>query len=129
MNINLSQKMTLRGLCAMAFYGLMLASGQATLEVMPQFLVSALVFLFSGRILRMVGARSSEKAEEAEQEEEQGATEEEWGRLTLLLNWGAVLAIITVLALWIMTPPGATLGEFVQQTFVNPDVHKILIAP
>jgi len=129
MNINLSQKMTLLGLCAMAFYGLMLASGQASLEVMPQFLVSALVFLFSGRILRMVGARSSQQQEKAEGEEETGPTEEEWGRLTLLLNWGAVFAIIIVLALWIMTPQDASLGQFVKKTFVNPDVHKVLIAP
>ena len=57
MNANLSQKLTLLGLCAMAFYGLMLASGQAGLDVMPQFLVSALVFLFSGRLIRMAGAR------------------------------------------------------------------------
>jgi len=129
MNINLSQKMTLLGLCAVAFYGLMLATGQATLEVMPQFVVSALVFLFSGRVMRMASARSSDKPAEDERDEEPGATEDDWGRLTLLLNWAAVFTILTVLALWIMTPPDATLGEFVQEAFVNPDVHKIIIAP
>jgi uncharacterized membrane protein len=129
MNINLSQKMTLLGLCAVAFYGLMLATGQATLEVMPQFVVSALVFLFSGRIMRMAGARSSEKVKDEQQDDEAGATEEDWGRLTLLLNWGAVFTIITVLALWILTPPDATLGEFVKESFVNQDVHKVIIAP
>jgi len=129
MNINLSQKMTLLGLCAVAFDGLMLATGQATLEVMPQFVVSALVFLFSGRVMRMASARSSDKPAEDERDEEPGATEDDWGRLALLLNWAAVFTILTVLALWIMTPPDATLGEFVQETFVNPDVHKIIIAP
>lgn len=129
MNANLSQKLTLLGLCAMAFYGLMLASGQAGLDVMPQFLVSALVFLFSGRLIRMAGVRGSARDEEQSEPEEGGATEEEWARLTLLLNWSAVFIIVTVLALWIMTPQDATLGEFVHETFVNPDVHKILIAP
>ena len=129
MNINLSQKMTLLGLCAMAFYGLLLASGQASLEVMPQFLVSALVFLFSGRIMRMAGARNSAKEQEEEEEKEPAASEEDWRRLTMVLNWSAVFAIITVLALWIITPQDATLGEFVRETFVNPDIHVNYLAP
>jgi len=128
MNAKLSQKMTLLGLCAMAFYGMMLASGQSVHEVMPQFLVSALVFLFAGRLLRLAGVRSGEKEQE-EPKPESKITDEEWQRVTQVLNWTAVIVILCVLSLWIMTPQDATLGEFVHETFVDPNVHVNMIAP
>lgn len=128
MNAKLSQKMTLLGLCAMAFYGLMLASGQSAQELMPQFMVSALVFLFSGRLLRMAGARSGEKGRE-EEAPKSNITEEEWRRVTRVLNWSAVCIILSVLTLWVLTPQDATLAEFVRATFVDPNVHINMIAP
>ena len=37
MNAKMSQHLTLLGLCALAFYGLMLGTGNISLEIMPQF--------------------------------------------------------------------------------------------
>jgi len=45
MNAKIGQHMTLLGICAMAFYGAMLASGKLSIDVMPQFVVSAAIFL------------------------------------------------------------------------------------
>ena len=131
MNADIGQKLTLLGLCAVVFYAILFATGLATLEVMPQFLVSALVFICSGRMTGMVGARSDEQEEGEKRPEDAqpAASEEDWARLTLVCNWLAVIVIIAILALWVIKPQGTSLGTFVEETFVNHEVYNELLSP
>lgn len=114
MNAKMSQHLTLLGLCAMAFYGVMLATGTLSLEVMPQFVVSALIFLTSGRLLRRSARARSE--DEAPAEEEMPKVEADWPWLTGLLNWSAALLIIGIMAILIMKPAGVNFSEALKQS-------------
>ena len=67
MNAKLSRQMTLLGLGVLAFYASMLATGRVSLEVLPQFAISAVIFLSSGKIMRQIAARLPDKEEEEEQ--------------------------------------------------------------
>ena len=57
MNARLSTQMTLLGICAMAFYGVMLGTGVFSTDLMPQFIISAVIFLSSGKIMRKAAQR------------------------------------------------------------------------
>jgi len=131
MNADIGQKLTLLGLCAVVFYGVLLASGLASLEVMPQFLVSALIFVCSGRLAGMVAARSDEQEDDQNSPKDQqpAASDEDWARLTMVFNWLAVVVIVIVLALWVIKPQGVSLGSFVEETFVNHQVYDELLSP
>ena len=115
MNAKMSQRLTLLGLCAMAFYGVMLATGTLSLEVMPQFVVSALIFLTSGRLLRRT-ARVRNDEEEAEGKAPPARGEPDWPWLTALLNWTAALLIIGAMAIFIMMPVGISFSDALTQT-------------
>ena len=131
MNADIGQKLTLLGLCAVVFYGVLLASGLASLEVIPQFLVSALIFVCSGRLAGMVAARSDEQEDDQNSPKDQqpAASDEDWARLTMVFNWLAVVVIVIVLALWVIKPQGVSLGSFVEETFVNHQVYDELLSP
>lgn len=131
MKADIGQKLTLLGLCAVVFYGVLLASGLASLEVMPQFLVSALIFVCSGRLTGMVAARSDEQeaGEDNPEDRQPAASEEDWARLTMVFNWLAVVVVVVVLALWVIKPQGTSLGSFVEETFVNHQVYDELLSP
>ena len=118
MNAKMSQHLTLLGLCAMAFYGAMLASGKLSLEVMPQFLVSALIFLTSGRLLRRPsGARREEEEETSSVRPAPRKTgEADWAWLTALLNWTAALLVLGGMGLFIMKPVGVTFSDALTRT-------------
>lgn len=119
MNAKMSQHLTLLGLCAMAFYGVMLATGTLSIEVMPQFVVSALIFLTSGRLLRR-SARARGDEEPNSDEEPRTKVEANWPWLTALLNWSAALLIIGIMAIIIMKPAGVSFSEAIQQS----DAHE-----
>jgi len=132
MNADMGHKLTLLGLGAVVFYGVLFATDLASLEVMPQFLVSALVFIGSGRMTRLLGAQRLEEDEDDDEAVElrQPATSEaDWARLTQVFNWLAVFVVITVLALWVVKPQGTTLADYVQDTFVNHQVYDQLLSP
>lgn len=120
MNANLSQQMTILGLAAMVFYAVMLGMGIVGLDVMPQFMVSAVIFLSSGRLMRMAARNLppkevDEEAEKKKQEREQARIEPDWAWLSQFLNWAMALVVIGVLALWIMKPIGVSLVDAIQQ--------------
>lgn len=116
MNVNLSQQMTLLGLAAMVFYAVMLATGVVDLDVMPQFMVSAIIFLSSGRLMRMAAKKLPPKEVDEEAEARKLAKPKpDWEWMTLFLNWSMALLIIGVLALWIMKPVGVSLIDAVKQ--------------
>jgi hypothetical protein len=99
---NLGQYLTVLGFCALAFYGVMLGCGYLGLEAMPQFVVTAVIFLTAGRMLKKV------RLGNAEEEEEQVAgalrREPDWAWLTAFMNWTAALLLIALMAILLMKP-------------------------
>ncbi|MDO3378964.1 hypothetical protein [Geoalkalibacter halelectricus] len=119
MNAKLSQHMTLLGLCAMAFYGVMLATGKLSVDVMPQFVISAVIFLTSGQIMRKAARIRSQDQDEAQAKQQTEKVEREepdWPFLTNLLNWTAALLVVGVMAILIMKPAGVTFSEAFSET-------------
>ena len=57
MNAKLSIQMTLLGLGVMVFYAGLLATGQVSMEILPHYAISAIIFLCSGKMLRQMAAR------------------------------------------------------------------------
>ena len=115
MNSKLSQQMSLLGLAAIICYALMLSVDLVSFEVMPQFVVSALIFFTSGRLMRKSQA-CAEDEEQSEQPSEKVRSEQDLNWLSLLLNWSMSLLILGLLALWLMKPLGVELAEAVKQT-------------
>lgn len=99
---NLGQYMTALGLCALGFYGIMFGCGYLGLAAMPQFVVTALIFLTAGRMLKKVRLGSAEEEEEKDTEELR--REPDWPWLTAFMNWTAALLIIALLAILLMKP-------------------------
>jgi uncharacterized membrane protein len=98
--------MTLLGICAMAFYGIMLGTGLFSVDIMPQFIISAVIFLSSGKIMRKA-ARCMIRDEE-ESETRPKRKEPDWPWLTALLNWTAALLIVGLMAIFLMKPIGVS---------------------
>lgn len=117
MNAKMSQHLTLLGLGSMAFYGVMLATDKVSIELMPQFLTSAIIFLSSGRILKKA-ARSLARADEDEQESKP-RREFDWPWLTALLNWNAALVVIGIMAIFLMMPAGVSVIEALSSTLAH----------
>jgi Na+/H+ antiporter NhaC len=99
---NLGQYLTALGFCALAFYGAMLGCGYLGLEAMPQFVVTAVIFLSAGRMLKKVRLGSTEEEEEKVGEALQ--REPDWAWLTAFMNWTAALLIIALMAILLMKP-------------------------
>ncbi len=110
MNSKLSQHMTLLGICAMAFYGVMLGTGRMSIDVMPQFIISAVIFLSSGHIMRKA-ARTMARDEAAKKEKQSARKEPDWPWLTALLNWTAAFLVVGVMAIFLMKPIGLTFED------------------
>lgn len=104
-----AQQMTLLGLAALAYYALLVASGIVSTDVMPQFVVSAVIFLSSGRLLR--GLAPSRTKEEENDKNTRPRPEPNWARRTQILNWIMVVLILCALGLWIMKPVGVSFWE------------------
>ncbi len=115
MNSKLSQQMSLLALAALICYAALLTVGLVSLEVMPQFVVSALIFFSSGRLLRKPALNRDDQDRE-EEKERRSLRQEDWDWLSLLLNWGMSLLVLGLLALWLMKPVGLNLGEALQQS-------------
>jgi len=102
--------MTILGLAAMVFYAVMLATGVVGLDVMPQFMISAIIFLSSGRLMRMAARNLPPKEVDEEKEKRKlERAEPDWNWLNQFLNWAMALVVIGVLALWVMKPIGVSL--------------------
>lgn len=129
MNTKLSLQMTLLGLGVLAFYAGLLATGHVSIEVLPQFAVSAVIFLCSGRFMRQIAAKLPSREEE--EEEEEPKPEPDWELRTLVLNWVAAATIVSVVAIFLVKPAGMTfpeLGRFVLHTDFAPEM-SVPISP
>ncbi len=114
MGAKLGNCLTALGLCSMAFYAAMMVSGAMPVQLMPQFFVSSIIFLTSGRIMRRAArAMVREDAEEEKKRRElrRTASPADWPWLTGLLNWTAALLMIGTMALFLMKPLGVSLHD------------------
>ncbi len=108
MNARLSRQMTFLGLGVLAFYAGLLGTGQASLEILPQFAISAVIFLSSGKIMRQM----AEKLPAKEQPEEEEQQEPNWEIRNLVLNWVAAATVVSIVGLFLVKPASMTFGEF-----------------
>jgi hypothetical protein len=104
---NLGQYLTVLGFCALGFYGTMFGCGYLGLEAMPQFVVTAVIFLTAGRMLKKVRLGSSE--EEEKEVVGELRREPDWAWLTAFMNWTAALLIIAFMAILLMKPTDLSL--------------------
>jgi len=109
--MKLSQQMTFLGLAALTYYGVLLAAGVVSAAVMPQFLVSAIIFLASGRLIQN-GARKRAREEADTDSQKEPYPEPNWALRTQILNWGMTILILCALGLWIVKPVGVSFLEF-----------------
>jgi hypothetical protein len=101
----------------MAFYGIMLGMGVFSIDIMPQFIISAVIFLSSGKIMRKAArAMVRDEEEEEEQNKRQKRKEADWPWLTGLLNWTAAFLIIGLMVIFLMKPIGVSLTDALQIT-------------
>lgn len=115
MNAKMSQHLILLGLCALVFYVVMLVTGKLPIEVMPQFVVTAVIFMTSGHFMKK--AARSRLHEEEEQDE--NAKEPDWAWLSTLLNWTAAFLIIGIMALFLMKPIGLSFFDAIKKAKVS----------
>jgi hypothetical protein len=108
MNAKLSRQMTMIGLGTLAFYACVLGTGYASLEVLPQFAISAVIFLCSGKIMRQM----AEKLPTKEQPDNEEVEEPDWELRNLILNWVAAAAVVSIVALFVVKPTSMTFTEF-----------------
>ena len=128
MTSKLSRQMTFLGLGVLAFYAGQLGPGQDSLEILPQFAISAVIFLSSGKIMRQIADKlpSKERADEQKQEEPN------WELRNLVLNWLAAATVVSIVALFLVKPASMTFNEF-GRFLLNMDViitdYDMPIAP
>jgi len=108
MNAKLSRQMSLLGLGVVAFYAGLLGTGQASLEILPQFAISAVIFLSSGKIMRQMARQLPAK----EQPDDEEVKEPNWELRNLVLNWVAAATVVSVVALFLVKPASMTFNEF-----------------
>jgi len=108
MKAKLSRQMTLLGLGVLAFYAGVLGTGHASLEILPQFAISAVIFLSSGKIMKQMAEKLPAK-EETENEE---VEEPNWELRNLVLNWVAAAAVVSIVALFLVKPASMTFNDF-----------------
>lgn len=118
--MKLSQQMTFLGMAALMYYAVLLAMGVLSAAVMPQFLVTAVIFLSSGRLIRN-GARK--RTEEDDEAKKKPHVEPNWVLRTQILNWGMVFLVLSVLGLWVMKPVGVPFFEFLN--LWGPLAHEV----
>jgi len=111
MNAKLSRQMTMLGLGVLAFYAGILGTGLASLEILPQFAISAVIFLCSGKIMRQMAEKLPAK-EHPEDEEVEEVEEPNWELRNLVLNWMAAAAVVSIVALFLVKPASMTFNEF-----------------
>ncbi len=116
MNTKLSQHMILLGLCALIFYAVMLISGKLPLEAMPQFVISAVIFMSSGHFMRKAARAMTRNDEEEDDKPKKKTKERDWPWLTTLLNWTAAFLILGTMAILLMKPMGVSFIEAIKAT-------------
>ncbi|NJC88921.1 MAG: hypothetical protein FIB02_10420 [Desulfuromonas sp.] len=118
MNAKLSLQMTLLGLGVMVFYAGLIVTGQVSMEILPHYAISAVIFLCSGRIMRQMAAKLPPR--------EEGAPVPfrlipDWSMRTAMLNWVAASVLVSIMAVFLVKPDGMTFTEMLQFTAAGMD--------
>lgn len=113
MNSKLSLQMTLLGIGVMLFYAGLVMSGQVSLEILPHYAISALIFLCSGRVMRQMAAKLPPRSDA---EDNPNRLIPDWSMRTAMLNWVAAGVIVSLMALFLVKPDGMTFTEMLQFT-------------
>ena len=108
MKTNISRQMTFLGLVALVFYATLLANGKASFEIMPQYAIAIIFFLFSGRVLR----QAVKTSDSSKQHDTIELPPSDWALRTMIMNWLAVCMFAGVITLFLIKPPGMTFYEF-----------------
>ena len=111
MNAKLSIQMTLLGLGVLVFYAGLIASGQVSMEILPHYAISAVIFLFSGKMMRQLAAKLPPREE---QEENPYRMIPDWSMRTAMLNWLAAGFLVSIMALFLVKPDGMTFTQMLQ---------------
>jgi hypothetical protein len=113
MNAKFSLQMTLLGLGVMVFYAGLVMTGQVSLEILPHYAISALIFLCSGRIMRQMAAKLPPRADG---EANPYRLIPDWSMRTAMLNWVAAGVLVSIMAAILVKPDGMTFTEMLQFT-------------
>ncbi len=113
MKSRLSLQMALLGLGVLAFYASLVASGQVSMEMLPHYAISAVIFLCSGKILRQMAARMPD-AEDLE--ENPYRLIPDWSMRNAILNWMAACLLVCIMAVFLVKPDGMTFTQMLQFT-------------
>lgn len=128
MKSRLSLQMTLLGLGVMVFYAGLLASGQVSMEILPHYVISAVIFLCSGKMLRQMAARMPASEEEEEQESPYRLIPD-WSMRTAMLNWLAAGLLVFIMAVFLIKPDGMSFTEMLQFTTASFEQTPTLTFP
>lgn len=119
MNAKLSLQMTLLGLGVMVFYTGLIATGQVSMEILPHYAISAVIFLCSGRIMRQLAAKLPPREEG---ESNPYRLIPDWSMRTAMLNWVAASVLVSIMAVFLVKPDGMTFTEMLQFTAAGMEV-------
>jgi hypothetical protein len=120
--------MTLLGLGVMVFYAGLIASGQVSMEILPHYVISAVIFLCSGKMLRQMAARMPASEEEEEKENPYRLTPD-WSMRTAMLNWLAAGLLVLIMAVFLIKPDGMSFTEMLQFTTASFEQTPTLTFP
>ncbi|MCM2265723.1 MAG: hypothetical protein NDI73_11095 [Desulfuromonadales bacterium] len=118
MNAKLSLQMTLLGLGVMVFYAGLIVTGQVSMEILPHYAISAVIFLCSGRIMRQMAAKLPPREEG---EPSIYRLIPDWSMRTAMLNWVAASVLVSIMAVFLVKPDGMTFTEMLQFTAAGMD--------
>lgn len=118
MNAKLSLQMTLLGLGVMVFYAGLIVTGQVSMEILPHYAISAVIFLCSGRIMRQMAAKLPPREDG---EPAPYRLLPDWSMRTAMLNWVAASVLVSIMAVFLVKPDGMTFTEMLQFTAAGMD--------
>jgi hypothetical protein len=113
MNAKLSLQMTLLGLGVMVFYAGLLVSGKVSMEILPHYAISAIIFLCSGKMMRQMAAKLPPRGD---REAAPPRLVPDWSMRNAMLNWIAAGVLVSIMALFLVKPAGMSFTEMLQFT-------------
>lgn len=129
MKSRLSLQMTLLGLGVMVFYAGLIASGQVSTEILPHYVISAVIFLCSGKMLRQMAARMPASENDEEEKENPYRLVPDWSMRTAMLNWLAAGLLVAIMAVFLIKPDGMSFTEMLQFTTASFEQTPTLTFP
>ncbi len=108
MKANLSRQITFLGLVAVVFYTMLLSNGETSFEFLPQFALTAIFFLFFGRMLHQTLKLSDAESRQGVEAKPLS----DWALRTTIVNWLAVSLFALAITLFLIKPLSISFYEF-----------------